>query len=81
MPFDVSTSPYGPQDEIGRLNEMTPASRQRVLARVDGGTVFDLSTEYFLSILKFFQIDIAGMLRMTSSARYFKEGVGSRRPN
>ena len=36
MQFDVSTSPYGPQDEIGRLNEKTPASRQRVLARVDG---------------------------------------------
>jgi len=33
------------------------------------------------SILKFFQIDNAGMLRMTSSARYFKEGVGARRPN
>jgi hypothetical protein len=41
MKFDVSTSPYGPQDEIERLNEMTPASRQRVLARVAGGTVFD----------------------------------------
>jgi len=50
MPFDVSTSPYGPQDEIGRLNEMTPASRQHVLARVEGGTVFDLSTEYFLGM-------------------------------
>ena len=32
-------------------------------------------------ILKFFQIDITGMFRMTSSARYFKEGVGSSRPN
>ena len=32
MKFDVSTSPYGPQDEIGRLNEMTPASvRARAL--------------------------------------------------
>jgi hypothetical protein len=31
-------------------------------------------------ILKFFQIDITGMFRMTSSARYFKEGVGSSRP-
>jgi hypothetical protein len=50
MKFEVSTSPYGPHDEIGRLNEMTPASRQRVLARVDGGTVFDLSTEYFLGM-------------------------------
>jgi hypothetical protein len=33
------------------------------------------------SILKFFQVDNAGMLLMTSSARYCKEGVGSRRPN
>src|SRR5262245_38691029 len=33
------------------------------------------------SILKFFQVDSAGLFRMTSSARYFKEGVGSRRPN
>src|SRR5205823_8143539 len=33
------------------------------------------------SILKFFQVDNVGMLRMTSSARYFKEGVGARRPN
>ncbi len=41
MKCDVSTSPYGPQDESERLNEMTPASRQRVLARVAGGTVFD----------------------------------------
>jgi len=41
MKCDVSTSPYGPQDEIERLNEMTPASGQRVLARVAGGTVFD----------------------------------------
>jgi hypothetical protein len=32
-------------------------------------------------ILKFFQIDITAMFRMTSSARYFKEGVGSSRPN
>src|SRR4029434_1750395 len=33
------------------------------------------------SVLKFFQVDNAGMLRMTSSARYFKEGVGSSRPS
>ena len=33
------------------------------------------------SILKFFQVDIIGMFRMTSSARYCKEGVGSSRPN
>src|SRR5262249_10130778 len=33
------------------------------------------------SILKFFQVDSTGMFRMTSSARYFKQGVGSSRPN
>src|SRR5262245_36999565 len=33
------------------------------------------------SILKFFQVDITGIVRMTSYARYFKEEVGSRRPN
>src|SRR5262249_38635889 len=33
------------------------------------------------SILKFFHVDITGIVRMTSCARYFKEGVGSRRPN
>jgi len=50
MKFEVSQSPYGPQDEIGRLNEITPASRKRVLAQVDGGKVFDLSTEYFMGM-------------------------------
>ena len=35
----------------------------------------------FHSILKFFQVDIIGMFRMTSSARYRKDGVGSSRPN
>src|SRR5215470_12345423 len=50
MPFEVAQSPYGPHDEIGRLNEITPASRKRVLAQVDGGKVFDLSTEYFMGM-------------------------------
>jgi hypothetical protein len=33
------------------------------------------------SILKFFQVDSTGMFRRTSSARYFKYGVGSSRPS
>jgi hypothetical protein len=33
------------------------------------------------SVFKFFQVDITGIVRMTSCARYFKEGVGSSRPN
>ena len=38
-------------------------------------------TFLYHSILKFFQVDITGVARMTSYARYFKEGVGSSRPN
>ena len=33
------------------------------------------------SILKFFHVDITGVVRMTSCARYFKEGVDSSRPH
>src|SRR5215471_8130798 len=35
----------------------------------------------FHSVFKFFQVAITGIVRMTSYARYFKEGVGSSRPN
>jgi hypothetical protein len=51
------------------------AARESVLAAAVGVNV----PAY--SILKFFQVDNAGMLRMTSSARYFKEVVGPSRPN
>jgi len=43
--------------------------------------VHDQVEEFSYSILKFFQVDIIGMFRMTSSARYRKDGVGSSRPN
>ena len=43
----VSRSPWGPDDEIGRLNWITPESRQRVLGSLDGRKVFDLSVDYF----------------------------------
>ena len=43
----VSESPWGPDDEIGRLNWMTPESRAAVLGRVSGGTSFDLAVDYF----------------------------------
>ena len=38
-------------------------------------------TQALHSILKFFQVDITGMFRMTLSTRYFKKGAGSSRPN
>src|SRR5215813_13870804 len=50
---------------------------------LDTVSKLDLSRFYafYDSVFKFFQVDITGMFRMTSSARYFKEGVGSSRPN
>ncbi len=46
----VGKSPWGPHDEIGTLNMMTPASRQAVLARTDSTRIFDLSVEYFVGM-------------------------------
>ncbi len=46
----VGRSPWGAQDEIGRLNLMTDATRAGVMARVAGGKVYDLATEYFIGM-------------------------------
>jgi kynurenine formamidase len=46
----VSTSPWGPGDEIGRLNRMTPESQAAVLARLDGSRSFDLAVDYFVGM-------------------------------
>jgi kynurenine formamidase len=46
----VGASPWGPKDEIGRLNLMTPDSREQVLERLSGGMVYDLSVEYFIGM-------------------------------
>ena len=46
----VGRSPWGADDEIGRLNLMTAKSRASIMARVKGGTVYDLSVEYFISM-------------------------------
>lgn len=45
-----SQSPFGPEDEIGMLNLMTPASRQRVLAGADASRLLDLSVEHFIGM-------------------------------
>ena len=42
--------PLGPDDEIGRLNLMTPESRAAILSRVDGSAAYDLSVEYFVGM-------------------------------
>ena len=42
----AAQSPWGPDDQIGRLNLMTDASRAAILSRVSGGRVYDLGVEY-----------------------------------
>jgi len=46
----VGKSPWGMDDEIGRLNLMTATSQQAVLSRIDGRAVYDLSVEYFIGM-------------------------------
>ena len=46
----VGTSPWGANDEIGRLNLMTAESRSAVLSRISGGAAYDLSVDYFIGM-------------------------------
>ena len=43
----VSKSPWGGDDEIGRLNWMTASSRAAALAALDGSRTYDLGVDYF----------------------------------
>lgn len=44
------SSPWGAQDEIGRLNLMDARSRAAVLSRLSGESSYDLSVEYFIGM-------------------------------
>jgi len=46
----IETSPWGPDDELGRMNLITEASRAAILSRVSGGKAYDLSVEYFIGM-------------------------------
>lgn len=46
----VSRSPWGEDDEIGRLNMITDESRRAILEHLDGRAVFDLSVDYFIGM-------------------------------
>ncbi len=50
---EVGASPWGEDDELGRLNQMTEASRRAVLSRADGARVYDLSVEYHVGMPSF----------------------------
>jgi kynurenine formamidase len=43
-------SPWGPADEIGRLNMMTEASQRAILQRIGSGKVYDLGVEYYIGM-------------------------------
>src|ERR1700754_1852976 len=49
----VARSPYGPDDERGALNLLTPARAAAILARADASTVYDLSIDYFVGMPSF----------------------------
>ena len=46
----VGISPWGPKDETGRLNLMTPASRSTVLSRVSGQKSYDLAVDLYIGM-------------------------------
>ena len=46
----VSKSPWGPDDEIGRLNWITPDTNKAILEHLDGSHLFDLNVEYFIGM-------------------------------
>ena len=46
----VSKSPWGPEDEIGRLNWITPERTAAILGHLDGAHVFDLNVDYFIGM-------------------------------
>ena len=46
----VSASPWGPDDEIGRLNWITPDTNAAILDHLDGAHLFDLNVEFFVGM-------------------------------
>jgi len=46
----VSKSPWGPDDEIGRLNWVTPETTKQILESLDGSKLFDLAVDYFVGM-------------------------------
>lgn len=50
---EVGRSPYGPEDERGALNTLTPERAAAIMARADASTVYDLSIDYFVGMPSF----------------------------
>lgn len=46
----VGDSPWGEEDQIGRLNLMTESSQADILSRISGSNLYDLSVDYFIGM-------------------------------
>lgn len=46
----VGKSPWGPEDELGRLNLITPQSRAEIMSQASADKVYDLSVDYFVGM-------------------------------
>ncbi|MGJ3558594.1 hypothetical protein ACR6C2_04970 [Streptomyces sp. INA 01156] len=46
----ISESPWGPDDEIGRLNWITEESQREVLSRIVPGPTYDLAVSLFMGM-------------------------------
>ncbi|MEP9362795.1 cyclase family protein [Nocardioides sp. CN2-186] len=49
----IGSSPWGPQDQLGALNHLTPQRSAAILERVDGTKTYDLSIDYFVGMPSF----------------------------
>src|SRR5690348_7195747 len=48
-----SSSPFGPQDEIGMLNLADAGAAARVMSEVDASRTFDLAVDFFVGMPSF----------------------------
>lgn len=49
----TAESPWGPDDQCGALNRMSPVSQAEILSRADGSRVYDLSVDFFVGMPSF----------------------------
>lgn len=49
----MTKCPFGPDDQIGMLNLMTPDSIRAVVSQADTGHTLDLSVDYFIGMPSF----------------------------
>lgn len=51
--IQVASSPYGPDDQLGALNQITAAMQACALERADAARIYDLSIDYFVGMPSF----------------------------